>query len=249
MIRARHPRTIPFLLPALAIGLALAHPTDRPAVAATPPSPVLAGYFVDSTEAFAERPEQSKDATGDFTFTIHRGFPDSTSERLLGIAEATYPPRDLLIRVAAEKNYEVGSDTAHVPLWWCRGVAERRIPYAIPAGALDHYLKLTHLFRDRKFQEAGARPLFWSDLSYRATIALRDTFLLGSKVYKNVYVAQLHLLWTYDDGTFMPSSQASRVVVLSPQGGLLAVDGDGSAEESVSMSVHRGVGREEKVLR
>ena len=143
----------------------------------------------------------------------------------------------------------MGPDSAHVPLWWCRGVAERRIPYAITARALDHYLALTRMFRDRKFREAGAQPLFWSDLSYRATIAQRDTFLLGSRLYKNVYVAQLHLLWTYDDGTFMPSSRASRVVVLSPEGNLLAVDGDGSAEESVGMSTHRGVGREEKVLR
>lgn len=247
--RVGHPRSIPFLIPALALGLALADPGTRAGFAAAPPSPVLAGYFVDSTEAFAARPKQAKDTTGDFTFTIHRGFPDSTSERLLGIAEAAYPPRDLLIRIAAEKNYEVGSDSAHVPLWWCRGVAERRIPYAITARALDHYLELTRMFRDRKFREAGTQPLFWSDLSYRATIAQRDTFLLGSRTYKNVYVAQLHLLWTYDDGTFMPSSRASRVVVLSPEGNLLAVDGDGSAEESVGMSTHRGVGREEKVLR
>jgi hypothetical protein len=264
---ARHPRSIPFLFPALVLGLTLLDPGNRAGFAAAPAAPpapapstpapppralagpALAGYFIDSTEAFAPRPEQAKETTGDFTFTIHRGFPDSTSERLLGIAEAAYPPRDLLIRIAAEKNYEVGSDSAHVPLWWCQGVAERRVPYAITARSLDHYLELTRLFRDRKFSEAGTQPLFWSDLSYRATIAQRDTFLLGSRTYKNVYVAQLHLVWIYDDGTFMPSSRASRVVVLSPDGKLLAVDGDGSAEESVGMSTHRGVGREEKVLR
>ncbi len=228
----------------------VAHAADRPGAIASAPQPAsLAGYFVDSSQAFASRPRQSKEGTGDFTYAIHRGFPDSTSGRLLGIAEAAYPPRDLLIRIASEKGYEVGSDSAQVPLWWCRGVGESRVPYAITVGALEHYLRLTHMFRDRLFREAGAQPLFWSDLSYRATIAPRDTFLLGTKTYSDVYVAQLNLLWTYDDGTFMPSTRAHRVVILSPHGDVLAVDGDGATEESVSISTHRGVGRQEKVLR
>jgi hypothetical protein len=200
-------------------------------------------------QAFAPRPSKSREDQGEFTYTIHRGFADSTSERLLGIAEAAYPPRDLLVEIASAKGYEVGPDSAGVPLWWCQGVGERRIPYAITAGALDHFLRLTRLFRDRQFREAGAQPLFWSDLSYRATIAQRDTFLLGRTEYKDVYVAQLHLLWTYDDGTFMPTARAERVVVLSTGGKLLAVEGDGGAVESVTMSTHRGVGRQEKVLR
>jgi hypothetical protein len=57
------------------------------------------------------------------------------------------------------------------------------------------------------------------------------------------------LLWTYDDGTFMPTARAVRTVVLSSTGDLLAVDGDGKAEEKVTMSAHRGIGRQEKVLR
>lgn len=207
------------------------------------------GYAVDSVEAATPRPARSDASDGEFTFTIRRGFPDSTAERLLGIAEATYPPRDLLVRIAVEKGYEMGSDTAGVSLWWCSGVGLRRVPYAVTAGALAHYLELTRLYRERKFREAGNRPLFFSEFIYRATIAERDTFVLKGAPYRGVYVANLTLAWSYDDGTFLQLTEARRVVVLSPPGEVLAVEGDGAAEEKVSISTHRGVGRQEQILR
>jgi hypothetical protein len=207
------------------------------------------GYSVDSVQAAAPRPTWSDASDGDFTYTIRRGFPDSTAARLLGIAEAVYPPRDLLVRLAAEKNYEMGADTAGSPLWWCSGVGQSRIPYAVTAGALEHYLKLTQLYREREFREAGTRPLFFSELIYRATIAERDSFTLKGTPHRGVYVANLTLAWSYDDGTFLPLVEARRVVVLSPAGEVLAVEGDGGAEEKVSISTHRGIGRKEEILR
>lgn len=207
------------------------------------------GYAVDAVQAETPRPAWSEALDGDFTYTIRRGFPDSTAARLLGIAEAVYPPRDLLIRKAVEKGYEMGSDTARVPLWWCSGAGERRIPYAVTAGALAHYLDLTELYREGKFREAGTRPLFSSEFIYRATIAERDSFTLGATPYRGVWVASLTLAWSYDDGTFLPLTEAHRVVVLSPEGAVLAVDGDGLAEEKVSISTHRGIGRQESILR
>lgn len=216
--------------------------------AAEPGSAMPPGYFVDPLEAAAPRPTWSDASDGEFTYTIRRGFPDSTAGRLLGIAEATYPPRDILVRIAVEKGFEMGSDTAAVPLWWCSGIEERRIPYAVTAGALAHYLKLTRLYRERAFREAGTRPLFLSELLYRATIAERDSFTLRGAEYTGVYVANLSLAWTYDDGTFLPLTEARRVVVLSPAGAVLAVDGDGAAEEKVTFSTHRGVGRKEQIL-
>jgi hypothetical protein len=217
--------------------------------AAAPAFAMPPGHFVDSLEAVAPRPTWLDASDGEFTYTIRRGFPDSTAARLLGIAEATYPPRDILVRIAVEKGYEMGSDTAAVPLWWCSGIDERRIPYAVTVGALAHYLKLTDLYRERAFREAGTRPLFFSELVYRATIAERDSFTLRGAAYAGVYVADLSLAWTYDDGTFLPLVKAHRVVVLSPVGAMLAVDGDGEAEEKVTFSTHRGVGRREQILR
>lgn len=215
---------------------------------ASPGRALPPGYFVDSLEAFAPRPTWAEEKDGEFTYSIRRGFPDSTAARLLGIAEAVYPPRDLLIRLAVEKGAEMGSDTTGVPLWWYSGVGARRIPYAVTAGALAHYLRLSQLYRERAFREAGTRPLFWSELLYRGTIAERDSFVLRGETYADVYVASLSLDWTYDDGTFLPLTEAHRVVVLSPAGAVLAIEGDGTAEEKVKFSTHRGIGRQEQIL-
>jgi hypothetical protein len=227
-------------------------PLLLPLLSAFTPAPgwgTLAGYFVDSVQAAAPRTVRSEASDGEFTYAIHRGFPDSTAARLLGIAEAAYPPRDLLVRIAAGKGQEMGPDTAGVPLWWCSGIDERRIPYAVTAGALEHYLKLSRLYREREFREAGTRPLFFSELIYRATIAQRDSFTLKGTAYAGVYVANLTLVWSYDDGTFLPLTEARRVVVLSAGGTVLAVEGDGEADEKVSISTHRGIGRKEQILR
>src|SRR5437867_10465679 len=100
-------------------------------------SPV--GYFVDSTQAVAERPSDWVEADGDFTLSVHRHYEDAMGARLLGIAEATYPPRDRLVDIAIRKGLEMGPDSARTPLWWCSGLGATRVPYAITAGALDFY--------------------------------------------------------------------------------------------------------------
>jgi len=64
-----------------------------------------------------------------------------------------------------------------------------------------------------------------------------------------VYVASLSLTWTYDDGTFDPLVEASRTVVLAPDGRVLAVEGDGGARERTRLSSHRGIGRGETLPR
>ncbi|HEY7728576.1 MAG TPA: hypothetical protein VID50_08990 [Candidatus Eisenbacteria bacterium] len=234
------------LLSAGALASAAAPHAEAPAAPTRTAAP--AGYYVDSVQAASPRPVWSDASDGEFTYKLRRGFPDSTAARLLGIAEATYPPRSLLVRLAVAKGYEMGSDTAGVPLWWCSGVGERRIPYAVTAGALEHYLNLTRLYRERAFREAGTRPLFYSELLYRATIAERDSFILNGTTYAGVHVAHLNLAWTYDDGTFLPLTEARRIVVLSADGSVLAVEGDGAAEEKVSISTHRGIGRKEQLL-
>jgi hypothetical protein len=229
--------------------LALLVADATPGASAPPPPPAPRGYFVDSTQAFTPRPVRWEAKDGEFTVSIRREAPDSAAARLLGIAEATYPPRDLLVRIAEGQGYEMGSDSARVPLWWCRGVGVSRIPYAVTAGALAHYGKLTEHLREREFREAGTPPLFRSELTYRATIARQETFALNDTIYADGYMADLSLSWSYDDGTFAPFTRAHRIVLLSSAGAVLAVRGDGEAEERVDISTHRGVGRQERILR
>jgi len=212
--------------------------------AATP-----AGYFVDPKQAIAERPIDRVEADGDFTLAIHRRYEGPTEARLLNAAEATYPPRDRLVSIAIERSFDIGSDSTRVPLWWCDGRGAARVPYAITAGALEHYTRLTDRFRSHNFREAGASNLFWSDFSYKASIEPRAQYVVDGEAKANVYVAEMVLSWSYDDGTFVQMLIAHRFVVLARDGTVLTVEGDGQTDEEVSMSSHRGIGRVKTLMR
>jgi hypothetical protein len=218
-------------------------------LSAAPAAATPAGYFVDRKQAAAERPIDRVEADGDFTLSIHRRYEGPVAARLLGIAEATYPPRDRLVSIAIERTFDMGSDSARVPLWWCDGRGVARVPYAITAGALEHYTKLTEHFRQHNFREAGATNLFWSDLAYKASIEPRDQYVLEGVPVRNVYVAEMILSWSYDDGTFVQMLISHRFVVLTKDGTVIAVEGDGQTDEEVSMSSHRGIGRVKTLMR
>jgi hypothetical protein len=220
-----------------------------PLLCAMPADASPPGYFVDSTDAVAERPLDRVEADGDFTLSIHRRYEGTLEARLLGIAEATYPPRDRLVGIAIESGFEIGSDSSRVPLWWCDGLGATRVPYAVTAGALEHYTNLTERFRAHNFRGAFARNLFWSDLAYRAKIDHRDEYLFAGGSVANVYVAEMNLSWGYDDGTFVPVSVAHRIVVLAPDGTVLGVEGDGETKEDVFISSHRGIGTVMRLMR
>lgn len=219
------------------------------AASAAAAAPSLHGYFVDSTALRAEPPRPRDESSGDYACTIERIAPDSVASRLLAVAECSYPPRELLAGLAMDKGYEIGSDTARVPLWWCRGTSERRIPYAATRGALEYYLELTRKYREREYVRPGTQRIFTSGLVYRASIARRDEFAVGARSFTDVYVANVAVSWTYDDGTFEPLVTARRTVVLTPKGAILAVDGDGQGTEDVAISASRGIGRQRNLLR
>ena len=64
-----------------------------------------------------------------------------------------------------------------------------------------------------------------------------------------MFVVEMNLAWAFDDGTFVPQSIAHRIVVLAPDGDVLAVQGDGETVETVSFSAHRGIGYVAKAFR
>lgn len=207
-----------------------------------------AGYVVDWASVRAKPPAPREEPEGLYTCSVQRDAPDSAS-RILAIAECTYPRGDLLAALASQKGYEFGSDTVGVPVWWSKGKNERRVPYAATRAALEHYLKLTQKYRDREYREPGMQPIFTSALTYQASAALEEDVTVGDSTYRDVWVAHIHLSWTYDDGTFLPFVSSHRTVVLSRKGEVLAVDGDGQAVENVEMSNNRAVGRERRLMR
>src|SRR5881296_674131 len=151
------------------------------------------GYFVDSTQANAERPIDRVEAEGDFTLSIHRRYEDPVGARLLAIAEATYPPRDSLVVIAIKRGFEVGSDSARTPLWWCDGLGVSRVPYAVTAGALEFYKNLTERFRHHNFWGAWDHNLFWTDFVYKATIAPRAEYYVEGQRFPEVFVVEMNL--------------------------------------------------------
>jgi len=80
------------------------------------------GYFIDSDQLAAERPADRVEADGDFTLAIHRKYENALGAHLLDIAEALYPPREVIINRAIENVSEIGSDSARTSLWWQEGV-------------------------------------------------------------------------------------------------------------------------------
>ncbi|HEU4335303.1 MAG TPA: hypothetical protein VFT32_12485 [Candidatus Eisenbacteria bacterium] len=207
------------------------------------------GYSVNWGEAHEARPAWRETPEGAFSYSIRRGAADSAAARLLGIAESVYPPRDLLIALAVNKNHEMGSDTAGVRLWWHEGPNFRRVPYAVTAGALAHYVGLIEDLRNRTLLLPGVPHPFSARLEYRATIAERDSFVCRATMHRNVSVAHLSLAWSYDDGVSVASLEARRTVVLRPDGEVLDVEGDGGAVEHVGFSDGIGIGRYYQRLR
>lgn len=228
---------------AFALVLTAAIAIAAPARARDPAAPP--GYFVDSAQLQGHRPDTLEALEGDFTYSVRRSWPDPKAERLLEIAEATYPPRDVIVDAAIESGSEIGADSLGAALWWAKGLGPARVPYAITRGALDYYLDHSRRYRNQKFRGSGSRPIFESHFRYGASIVLRAEYSLPDTLLRNVWVASLSLYWAYDDGTFDVVIRANRTVVLTPEGGVRHVSGDGMADEVVSMSTHRGIGREE----
>jgi hypothetical protein len=218
--------------------------------AATPSLPP--GYFVDAEHAAAtrhDRWEETEWELGDFTISIHRKAPDLHQARLLAIAEATYPPRDVMTSIAILRGHELGSDSSRGNLWWYRGIGPSRLPYAVTLSTIDYYAGLTERFRRRQFREAGTRSLYSSRLVYEGSIGHRDRFSVSRTEYRDVYVAHLHLVWAWDDGIFDSSTEATRTVVLDRSGAVLAVSGDRAFEEDVVISGWRDRVREARASR
>jgi hypothetical protein len=208
-----------------------------------------AGYTLDPAQAAEERPRDRVELDGDFRLWVHRESEDALGAHLLDIAESVYPPRERLIARAIEQATNIGSDSTRASLWWCDGVGVSRVPYAVTAGALKHYTDLTDRFRAHNFRGAWDHNLFWTEFRYDASIALHAHYYMDDSTASNVYVAEMSLAWSYDDGTFVPVSLAHRVVVLSRAGDVISVTGDGGTEEQVYPSSHRGIGRSESLMR
>jgi hypothetical protein len=160
---------------------------------------------------------------------IQRIFWTPEEERLLCIAEATYPSRTAVLKGIQSAPFRVHPVPSVPHLWWTSMFTGIRIPFAVTKAAVLYYARLTESFRRRDFGSAGTPVVSSSTFRYTATIRRDSTYANAGERFENVYVVQMLLHW---EGGWLEFSK-DRVVVLRPNGKVLAVFGDGNASSIV----------------
>jgi hypothetical protein len=201
-------------------------------VGSAPPQPEVPGYEISPRDLATPLASQA-DTAGPFRVLIDRRAPTASAERLLQVAEATYPPHHAVL--AASDRRLSRADSAAVDLWWSTTFDGVRQPYAITNAAVRYYSALTEAYRRGEARQAGSIPMRSNSLTYRATIERRPQFQLEGKTFRDVYVASLSLSWhSYCGPLCAQAVSKQRVVVLTPSGRLVAVSGDGAPNIAAS---------------
>src|SRR5262245_61737814 len=93
---------------------------------------------------------------GNHQVTIVRRFADQKEEKLLQIAEATYPTED---QIKKAPNGLAERPTGSKRAWWCNSFDGVRIPYAITKSAVTYYLDVS-----AEFGKKNPRNSFWTQM-------------------------------------------------------------------------------------
>ncbi len=187
---------------------------------ASAPSGLPAGYYQVPVGALTS--EGHEHTTGPHTWRVE--LPDFERHLdMVRIAESVYPPRDVVLRHAGR-----GLDGWRAPsederLWWY-GADPVRFPYAITADAVAYFRDL----HERLDQGESYYGITRSSFRYRATVDYAIWFVLNDQTFENVNVVRLELSWSHACGTRCGNFFVKdRVVLIAPDGSVVAVTGDG----------------------
>lgn len=162
-----------------------------------------------------------------FIAIVTRGFRNAEEERLLRIAEETYPPTEAVLSIAGSRpGREALSKEKRV--WWYDEFDGVRLPYAVTMDAVRYYLGLTQaLGRGDTTQTNGIR-MKRSTFSYHANISARPaTYSRDGRVFEDVYVVEMGMRWSNYCGSLCACDfDLDRTVVLRRDGTILCVFGD-----------------------
>ena len=162
-----------------------------------------------------------------FVADVHRSFRTADEERLIRIAEETYPPVDAVVAVA-ESHPGGHAPPAEERLWWYGEFDGVRLPYAVTLDAVRYYLGLTQaLGRGDTTRTHGIR-MKHSEFSYSAGISRHpSTYSRDGRVFRDVYVVEMRLNWSdYCGSECACGFSLDRTVVLRRDGTILCVFGD-----------------------
>lgn len=173
------------------------------------------------------------DTSGKVWITIKRQV-DPKFATALRIAEAVPPNQDSLQRLARRVGYAPprGAGTNQ---WWYNVADGIRLPYAITGAGLAYYLELAKNIRRGRNPVPGL-TINSAELTYTAEAAFQDTLTIGADLLHDVIIVRLTLRWgSYCGDLCSLSFSKVRRVVLTHDGRVIQVEGDGLAPGLVSM--------------
>ena len=166
-------------------------------------------------------------ATTAFTASVRRYVRDANEERLLRIAEETYPPPDAILAMAG-KDASKQDLRKEKRLWWYGDFDGVRLPYAVTMDAVRYYLALIQAMARGDSSRTGGIPMKRAQFSYTASVSSRpSTLSRDGRVFEDVYTVELRLSWSnYCSPLCACSFDLNRTVVLRADGTVLCVFGD-----------------------
>jgi hypothetical protein len=216
----------------LVLALALAAAPGPPISAQGPPG----YYFVQGPEL----PDSLIEISGDgrFVISVRRDAVTREEARLIARAESLYPDPALIEREVAtlladprnqrgvwEERLRAAAAEPGPRWWW--SVSDPWWPFAVTAGAVEHYVEAARRLRDAPGPGVPREPDALSSVrfEYRATVAPRDAG----------HVVDLSITWSYHCGSVCGNRFShTRRVVFDADGEVVEVEGDGLAEVLVS---------------
>ena len=161
-----------------------------------------------------------------FKADIFRSFRDSDEERLIRIAEETYPPPEAVLAAGESPGNRAPSKQPR--LWWYGDFDGVRLPYAITMDAVRYYLNLTQTLGQGKPPVPGGIKMKRSTFRYSATISSRpQTISRDGRVFRDAFVVTMKLSWSDYCGSLCACwFDLERTVVLRRDGTVLCVFGD-----------------------
>ena len=192
-----------------------------------------APYYLSNHDLGLELPKFED--TPPYRATVRRSFGSPDEERLLRIAESTYPTPVTIQRDLEPWYPELPPNPENEDIWWYDSFDGVRIPYALTRASVAYYLRLTEAFRAGDFDSVGTFPMQSSSVEYTATINRRADFVYEGNRFGDVYVIEMELKWGDVCGNLCGLwFTKSRIVVLSLDGKLRAQFGDGVTPFMVS---------------
>jgi hypothetical protein len=161
-----------------------------------------------------------------FEAIVNRTFRNPDEERLIRIAEETYPPAEAVLAIAKRgPGFETLSREKR--LWWYDTFDGVRIPYAVTMDAVRYYLRLTDALGRGDSTQTGF-PMKRSHFRYNARISgCPETYSRDGHVFKDVYLVEMRLEWSNYCGPLCACSlNLDRTVLIRPDGTVVCVFGD-----------------------